>query len=96
MSIDVKHKGDLQELKATFRDEDDTLVDPSTVSLKVMDPSGNVDEYTAVAGLTRESLGVYFTDIELDESGDWHYWWTSTGSGEGAEPGQITVAPTPF
>jgi hypothetical protein len=97
MTIPVRHVGDVEELTATFTDEDDTLVDPTTVVLRVLDPSGNTDTYTyALAQITRDSLGVFYKDVTLDEAGEWRYTWTSTGTGSGAEPGQIVVEPLPL
>ena len=97
MSIDVRNKGDLVRITATFTDVDGNLVDPGTITLKVMDPSGNIDSYTYSGGdVTKASQGSYYKDVSADEEGDWHCWWLSTGSGQGAEPTQFVVAPTPF
>ena len=97
MAIDVVNKGDLVPVTAEFLDENDAPVDPTTVALKVMDPSGNVDTYTYALGqVTKSSTGNYYKDVNADEEGDWHCWWESTGTGQAAEPTQFTVAPTPF
>lgn len=97
MSKPMRHVGDKEALTATFRDEADNLVDPTTVTLKVLDPSGNTDTYTYSGGtITRDSLGVFSRDLDLDEAGEWRYDWISTGTGAGAEPGQIVVEPQPF
>lgn len=96
MSIDTVNKGELRRVQGAFIDTADQPVDPTTVTLKVMDPSGNIDTYTYSATLIRASQGVYYRDVDADEEGDWHYWWVSTGTGQGAEPGQFLVVPTPF
>lgn len=97
MSINVHHKGELVRISASFTDIDGSAVDPTTVSLSVMDPSGNIDAYTyAASEITNSGVGSYYKDVDADESGDWHYWWESTGTGQGAEPGQFVVAPTHF
>lgn len=97
MTISVYNKGDLVRVTAAFEDISGTPVDPTTVSLKTLDPSGNVDEYTYAGGaVTKASTGNYYKDVDADEEGDWHCWWEATGSGEGAEPVQFVVAPTPF
>jgi hypothetical protein len=49
-----------------------------------------------LAQITRESLGVFYKDVTLDEAGEWRYSWTSTGTGSGSEPGQIVVEPLPL
>jgi hypothetical protein len=82
---------------ATFTDITGTLVDPTSVELSVMDPSGNIDTYTYSGGqVTQASTGVYRKDLQIDEAGDWRYWWESTGTGQGAEPGQFVVEGHPF
>jgi hypothetical protein len=92
MSIEVLHVGDLFRVIATFTDITGTLVDPTTVSLSVLDPSGNTDTYTFAGGqITKASTGVYRKDVEVDEIGEWRYKWTSTGTGQGGEPGEFVV-----
>ena len=97
MAIEVHNKGDLVRVQAEFLDLDEVAIDPTAVTLKVMDPSGNVDEFTySGGGIIKESTGVYYRDVDADEEGDWHCWWLSTGSGQGAEPTQFVILPTPF
>lgn len=97
MSIGTYNKGAPVHIEASFVDEDDLAADPTTVALKVMDPSGNIDTYTWAGGtVTRVSQGNFEKDVDTDEEGDWHYWWESTGDAAGAEPGQFLVLPTPF
>lgn len=97
MSITVYHVGDLVRIAAVFKDVNGTATDPTTITLKVKDPSGNTDTYTYAAGqITKASTGNYHRDISIDETGDWHYEWVSTGSGQGVEPGEFTVEPTHF
>jgi hypothetical protein len=96
MSIPVNKVGDLVKFEATFVDEDDLPVDPTTVTLKVMDPSGNIDEYTYSASVSRDDVGIYWKNVAVDEPGDWRGWWESTGTGQGAEQTQFVVEPTPF
>lgn len=95
--VPVHHVGDLVRVTAAFEDVDGAAVDPTTVTLKVMDPSGNIDEYTYAGGdVSRSAAGSYYRDVTVDEAGDWRCWWVSTGSGQGAEPTQFIVEPTPF
>lgn len=96
MSVDVRDEGDVETVIATFRDENGTLVDPSTVTLKVLDPSGNTDTYTYSASITRDSLGVFSKDLTWDEPGEWHGEWISTGTGAGVEKFQRRVTPSRF
>lgn len=96
MSIAVYHIGDSAHLTAVFEDEQGAAVDPLALTLKVKDPSGNVDTYTYSASITRDSEGHYSKDIDIDEAGDWFYEWVSTGDAVGGEPGQFVVAPSHF
>jgi hypothetical protein len=97
MTIDVLHVGDLYRIEADFTNISGVAVDPSTVSLKVMDPSGNVDEYTYSGGsVSTDGTGSYYKDVSLDEAGDWRAWWSSTGTGQGAEPVQWVVEGYPL
>lgn len=78
--------GDVVELEATFTDDDGELADPTTITLKIKDPSANVTTLTyAAAELTRESMGVYYYNLTIDEAGMWYYRWISTGTPATAE-----------
>ncbi len=67
-------------LSVTFR-VDGVLTDPTTVTLKVMDPEGNIDTYVyGVSTVQKESLGVYYADIIPDEEGEWNYRYEGTGT----------------
>lgn len=99
MGINVHHKGDLVRVSGVFKDINGTEVDPTTITLKVLDPSGNETSYgygESPETVERDSTGNFHVDVEADEAGDWFYWWESTGAGQGAEPGQWVVEPTAF
>ena len=99
MTINVHQKGDRIRISMSFADLDGTAVNPDTVTLEVMDPSGNIDSYHYEASPTdivQLATGSFYKDVEGDESGDWHYWVESTGSGEGTQSGQFVVEPTHF
>jgi len=58
--------------------------DPTTVTLKVKDPSGNIDSYTYALGqVTKGATGVYYKDVQPDETGTWIYRWIGTGAAAG-------------
>jgi len=87
----VYDKGDLIRLTATFT-VSTTPTDPTTVTLKVKDPSGNVATYTyALAEITKSSTGIYYKNISLDEAGYWYYQWTGTGAVESVEEDYLMV-----
>lgn len=59
----------------------DVATDPTTISLAVTDPSGNVGNYTYAGGtVTKDSTGNYSKGIVTDEAGEWIYTWTGTGT----------------
>lgn len=55
--------------------------DPTTVTLHVIDPDGNIDTFTyAAAEVQRESEGTYYYDYPLDAPQTWYYIWIGTGA----------------
>ena len=78
--------GDLARATATFKDEDDQVVDPANVYFQVKDPVGALLDYQygVDAELVKESTGVYHVDVSVTMPGEWHYRFYSTGSGQAA------------
>lgn len=73
-------KGDLVRISAIFTVAG-TNTDPTTVTLKVKDPSGNTATYTyGAAEITKDATGQYHKDITIDEGGVWPYRWEATGA----------------
>lgn len=65
------YEGDTITLQATFRDIAGDLVDPSSVTLYVEDPSGTITEPSP----SNPSVGVYQAEVDLDAAGWWNYRW---------------------
>lgn len=86
-------RGDVALLDVEFKDKDANYADPTTVRLKVRDPSGNLDTYTyGVSVVQKTGTGIYYAQITLDESGKWHYRWEGEGgTGAGVASGEIYV-----
>lgn len=83
--------GDSAVLTATFT-VSGTNTDPTTVTLYVNDPSGNVSSYTYAGGtITKTATGIYTKTITLDEAGTWPYLWVTTGTAAAAEEGSLSV-----
>jgi hypothetical protein len=60
---------------------DGVATDPTTVTLKVMDPSGNASTYTYALGqVTKLAVGSYYKDLVVDEGGVWYWEWIGTGA----------------
>lgn len=70
-------------ITAIFRDEDDVLVDPETVSFKLMSPCGPTTTYVfdTDAEIVSTETGIYTATISPDTGGRWDYRWETTGTG---------------
>lgn len=88
--------GDLVRATGTFRDLDEVLVDPDTVTFKSKAPSGAVVSRTYPTDVTKESVGVYHSDWSLNETGTWYLRIESTGAAQAAEEITISVARSVF
>lgn len=89
--------GDTVRVKATFKDADDVLSDPSTVAVTIYEPDGTETTYTlAGGGVTKESDGVYYTNLTPDQSGVHRYRFTSTGNPALVEESSFFVVPDSF
>lgn len=73
---------DTKRLAMNFQDDDGTDIDPDTLTLKLMSPSGTVTTavYGTDAALVRLNTGDYYVDVVPNESGRWHWRWISTGA----------------
>ena len=92
----IYDKNDLVRISATFTVAS-VNTDPTTVSLKVQDPSGNEATYTYALGqVTKDSTGNYHYDLAIDESGYWYYRWEGTGAVVSAAEAHLLVRRTEF
>jgi len=58
-----------------------TATDPTTVTLKVKNPSKEITPYTYALGQVIKSVtGSYYKDIDIDIEGTWFYSWIGTGA----------------
>lgn len=84
-------KNDLVRLSCAFT-VGGTATDPTTVTLKVKDPSGNTDTYTyALAQITKGTTGNYYKDVTVDEVGIWTYQYMGTGACQAVSEGWLEV-----
>ncbi len=74
-------KGDLVQLTAAFTDKAGAAFDPSTVTFKLKDPTGEVTTYVygTDAELVKDETGKYHVDVAADLSGDYHYRFQGSG-----------------
>jgi hypothetical protein len=90
--------GDVVRCTGTFTDADGNVVDPTAVTFKFEDPSGNETSYVYGTDpeVVRVSQGVYRVDVTIDESGIWYYRFVSTGTGAAASEEFFKIRPTRF
>ncbi|MGB1226152.1 MAG: hypothetical protein ACPHCN_18695 [Mycobacterium sp.] len=90
MGVNAYDVGDVVRLTGTFA-VGGTNTDPSTVTLYVEDPSGNVDTYTYAATVTKSAEGIFTYDLAIDEAGTWSYRWVGTGAAAAVEQRRLFV-----
>lgn len=84
-------------LRAQFVDADGDLADPTTVTFKHQDPGNNDTEITlSGGGITKESTGIYFADLTLDEAGTWYFRAEGTGTPKTAAEVTFSVRTSQF
>lgn len=98
MTIKVYQKGDLVRCSGNFKNSAGSDIDPTTVSFKFTTPGGVATTYLygTDAQVVKDSVGNYHVDLSVNQRGDWHYRWESTGTGQAAEDHQFTVAPSAY
>lgn len=85
-----------------FRDVNGTAADPTTVSLHLLLPNGTSvvynwpDQGEGDGLLTREALGRFYGDLTLTLAGRWRWRFSSTGTVETSEEGELYVRWSPF
>ncbi len=67
--------------------------DPTTVTCKVKDPSGNVTTYVygTDAALVKDSTGNYHVDVTTDENKQWYFRFEGTGACVAVEESSFRV-----
>jgi len=79
MTSNVYDINDKVKLEITFT-QNSVAADPTAVTLKVQDPSGNETSYTYALGqITKAATGNYYKEISVDEAGEWYYRFEGTG-----------------
>ena len=69
-------------IKSRIRDIDGDLVDPSTIEFELRKPGeSSYEVYTSltVPTVLRQSVGIYYIDLDIDEPGRWQYSWFTYG-----------------
>ena len=66
----------------SFRNLAGALANPTVVTFRYQDPSGNETILTLPpdAAIVNDGTGQYHSDITIDEEGLWYYRWEGTGA----------------
>lgn len=87
--------GDVVRLTATFTNSGDVPVDPSSVYAwhRIIKPF--LTDVTTLAygvdSMVRLTTGVYYTDVPVNSSGEWHYRFRGYGANAAAVEGAFQV-----
>lgn len=73
-----------------------TLVDPTTVTIKVRKPDGAEASHTYGVDVAKDAVGIYHYDQVFDLAGIWYYRGIGTGTVKAAAEKQIQVQVSPF
>ena len=79
--------GDLIRITGTWTDSAGDATDPNTVLASHKDPSNVEISLTSTTGITKDSTGVYYFDMDLDEEGTWKYRFYGQASGDDSAQG---------
>ena len=91
MAINAYHIDQLVRVTATCTVAG-VATDPTTLTLRVKDPTGATTTYTLVSSpaLVKDSTGVYHYDLAASIAGTWSYHWEGTGV-QGSDDQQFFV-----
>jgi len=81
--------GNEVQLNASFTNSSGALVDPTTITVQIQDPSGNLSSYAA----SKTSVGVYYYTYTPSLTGAYFYVFTGSGAVVAAAQGQFNVLP---
>jgi uncharacterized protein YfaS (alpha-2-macroglobulin family) len=92
MTINIYETGQKVRCSAAFT-VNSVATDPTTVTCKVKDPSGNTTTYVygTDADLKKLSTGNYYIDVTTDEKGEWFFRFEGTGTCVAVEESSFRV-----
>ena len=92
-------KEDAVRCQAEFRTVNtNELVDPDTVIFKFKDPNGTIITYTygVDSELVKDSVGIYYVDIDIDSDGIWFYRFEGSGNHQAAGEAKFSIKQSEF
>jgi hypothetical protein len=92
-SINSYDIGDLVRITGALEDSEGIDIDPTAMFIQYKKPSGTIVtlQYGIDSSVIKQAVGIYYTNINADEAGHWHYRFYSTGVGQAAETGRFHV-----
>lgn len=84
--------GETVRITATITDSDGSAADPTTTTIKIVDPAGTTK--VSDSAMTKTATGSYYYDYTIPSAsneGEWNYNVTGTGSG-----GRVTIVKSSF
>lgn len=87
--------GNMVTITTTFTNASGVAVNPSSVTLRVMDPN-NIETDYMLGTLTNPTTGVFSQNVTVLTSGIWRYRWEATGTLVAASDSSFIVSATPF
>lgn len=89
--------GDQVRVSVTFTSTNGgTYIDPTTVTLKLKKPNGQVLQYTYPSGVNKDFTGIYYRDFEVTDSGRYYYRWEGDGGNPSATESWFVVKESEF
>lgn len=90
-------QGNVVRLLASFTNSAGTPVDPSSLTLYhgVIRPQASAVQSLVYGqnSIVRASVGVFYSDVPVNSSGDWRYRWEGLGDNQAAIEGGFSVSP---
>lgn len=96
MAVKQVVQGQTVRLKIRFKDFEGALLDPTTVTVWVSDPTGPLNDYIYLTDpeVVKEGTGTYYMDIATGgESGIWRWRVVGAGSINNVKQGSFYVEP---
>lgn len=89
--------GDILRLQVAFTDANDAAVDPTTVTLSVLEPDGTESSYTyGAAQVVKSATGTYYYDLSVDQAGRHYYRWSAGGAYVAVDEGSFHISKSAF
>lgn len=96
MPINTYDKNDTVRVRAIFS-VNSVNTDPTTITLKVKDPSGTISTYTYAGGsIIKEATGIYYKDLVPTDDGVWYCNFSGTGAVQSASERSFVVRKSEF